>query len=41
MSRTRILHTQDVLTALAEELGGIPTAADSSGDPNVRRSAAR
>lgn len=41
MSRTRILHTQDVLTALAEELGGIPTAADSSDDPNGRRSATR
>ncbi len=40
MSRTRILHTQDVLTALAEELGGIPTAADSD-DPNGRRSATR
>jgi DNA-binding MarR family transcriptional regulator len=41
MSRTRILHTQDVLTALAEELGGIPTAADSPDDPNARRSATR
>jgi MarR family transcriptional regulator, organic hydroperoxide resistance regulator len=41
MSRTRILHTQDVLTALAEELGGIPTAADPTDDPNGRRSAAR
>jgi DNA-binding MarR family transcriptional regulator len=41
MSRTRILHTQDVLTALAEELGGIPTAADPTDDPNARRSAAR
>jgi DNA-binding MarR family transcriptional regulator len=41
MSRTRILHTQDVLTALAEELGGVPTAADSPDDPNARRTAAR
>lgn len=41
MSRTRILHTQDVLTALAEELGGIPTAAESSADPNGRRTATR
>lgn len=41
MSRTRILHTQDVLTALAEELGGIPTSAESSDDPNGRRSATR
>jgi DNA-binding MarR family transcriptional regulator len=41
MSRTRILHTQDVLTALAEELGGIPTAAEPSDDPDGRRSATR
>jgi MarR family transcriptional regulator, organic hydroperoxide resistance regulator len=41
LSRTRILHTQDVLTALAEELGGIPTAADSPEDAAARRSAAR
>lgn len=41
MSRTRILHTQDVLTALAEELGGIPTAAAPSDDPNSRRPATR
>jgi MarR family transcriptional regulator, organic hydroperoxide resistance regulator len=41
MSRTRILHTQDVLTALAEELGGIPTAADPSDDSASRRSAVR
>jgi DNA-binding MarR family transcriptional regulator len=41
MSRTRILHTQDVLTALAEELGGVPTAADAPEDPADRRSAAR
>jgi MarR family transcriptional regulator, organic hydroperoxide resistance regulator len=27
MSRPRIVHTQDVLTALAEELGGIPMGA--------------
>jgi DNA-binding MarR family transcriptional regulator len=26
MPRTRILHTQDVLTALAAELGGVPTS---------------
>jgi DNA-binding MarR family transcriptional regulator len=41
LSRTRILHTQDVLTALAEELGGIPTAADPPDDLASRRSAAR
>jgi hypothetical protein len=28
MSRARILNTQDVLTALAEELGGNAAAAD-------------
>jgi DNA-binding MarR family transcriptional regulator len=41
MTRTRILHTQDVLTALAEELGGNPTAADPSTDSSVRRTAMR
>jgi DNA-binding MarR family transcriptional regulator len=41
MTRARILHTQDVLTALAEELGGSPTAADPSSAPSVRRSAMR
>jgi len=41
LSRTRILHTQDVLTALAEELGGIATAADPPDDPASRRSATR
>jgi DNA-binding MarR family transcriptional regulator len=41
MSRTRILHTQDVLTALAEELGGTPTAPEPSDDPNSRRTATR
>jgi DNA-binding MarR family transcriptional regulator len=41
MTRARILHTQDVLTALAEELGGSPTAADPSAAPSVRRSAMR
>jgi len=41
MSRARILHTQDVLTALAEELGGIPTAADPPDDSAGRRSATR
>ena len=40
MSRARILHTQDVLTALAEELGGIPTAADPPDDA-ARRSDTR
>lgn len=39
MSRTRILHTQDVLTALAEELGGNPTAADP--EAAARRAAPR
>lgn len=41
MSRTRILHTQDVLTALAEELGGNPTARDPSAAATVRRTAVR
>jgi len=41
LSRTRILHTQDVLTALAEELGGVPTSADPPEDPTARRSATR
>jgi DNA-binding MarR family transcriptional regulator len=41
MNRTRIAHTQDVLTALAEELGGIPTAADPPEDEAARRSATR
>jgi DNA-binding MarR family transcriptional regulator len=38
MTRTRITHTQDVLTALAEELGGNPTAADPPTDDAARRS---
>lgn len=41
MTRTRILHTQDVLTALAEELGGVPTGSTPSDDPLSRRSATR
>nr|WP_224244622.1 MarR family transcriptional regulator [Hyalangium gracile] len=41
MTRARILHTQDVLTALAEELGGIPTEADPPDDGSARRSATR
>jgi len=41
MTRARILHTQDVLNALAEELGGNPTASDPSSAPSVRRSAVR
>ncbi len=41
MTRTRILHTQDVLTALAEELGGVPTAADLSAASATRRTALR
>lgn len=42
MTRARILHTQDVLTALAEELGGIPTLAEPSPDDSTtRRSATR
>lgn len=41
MSRARILHTQEVLTALAEELGGIPTAGDPPDDGANRRSADR
>jgi len=41
MTRARILHTQDVLTALAEELGGNPTSSDPSAAPSVRRSAMR
>jgi len=41
MTRARILHTQDVLTALAEELGGNPTASDPSSAASVRRSAVR
>ncbi len=41
MTRTRILHTQDVLTALAEELGGNPTAGDPPSAASVRRSALR
>jgi DNA-binding MarR family transcriptional regulator len=41
MSRTRILHTQDVLTALAEELGGGPTGPDPADGSSPRRSATR
>jgi DNA-binding MarR family transcriptional regulator len=41
MTRARILHTQDVLTALAEELGGLPTGAAPPDDPLARRSATR
>jgi len=41
MTRARILHTQDVLTALAEELGGNPTASDPSAASSVRRTAVR
>jgi DNA-binding MarR family transcriptional regulator len=41
LNRTRILYTQDVLTALAEELGGIPTSADPPDDSAERRSATR
>jgi MarR family transcriptional regulator, organic hydroperoxide resistance regulator len=33
LSRARILHTQEVLTALAEELGGIPTGTVPSEPP--------
>jgi DNA-binding MarR family transcriptional regulator len=39
MSRTRILCTQDVLTALAQELGGVPTPDEEgpeSGDKKSR-----
>ena len=42
LNRARILHTQDVLTALATELGGVPTSADSSAeDDPVQGSATR
>jgi DNA-binding MarR family transcriptional regulator len=46
MSRARILGTQEVLTALAEELGGSTTAEAgtepaASGGPGSRRSASR
>jgi DNA-binding MarR family transcriptional regulator len=36
MTRARILHTQDVLTALAEELGGVPTSAEPVDNPQAR-----
>jgi DNA-binding MarR family transcriptional regulator len=41
MTRARILHTQDVLTALAEELGGIPTAVEPLDDGSGRHPAVR
>jgi DNA-binding MarR family transcriptional regulator len=41
LSRTRILHTQDVLTALAEELGGTATPADPASTSSPRRTANR
>ncbi|WP_224361497.1 MarR family winged helix-turn-helix transcriptional regulator [Hyalangium versicolor] len=41
MTRARILHTQDVLTALAEELGGIPSAAEQTNEGADHRPAAR
>ncbi|ADO75154.1 MarR family winged helix-turn-helix transcriptional regulator [Stigmatella aurantiaca] len=33
MPRARIVHTQEVLTALAEELGGVPTEATPASPP--------
>src|SRR3954466_10023073 len=41
ISRTRILHTQDVLTALAAELGGISPVEEPAADSPARRSATR
>jgi DNA-binding MarR family transcriptional regulator len=41
MTRARIVHTQDVLTALAEELGGIAASVGPADDDPARRSAAR
>jgi DNA-binding MarR family transcriptional regulator len=41
MTRARILHTQDVLTALAEELGGNPTSSDPTAAPLARHAAVR
>lgn len=38
MNRARILHTQDVLTALAEELGAITPSAQPAGDDSPPRS---
>ncbi|WP_407692893.1 MarR family winged helix-turn-helix transcriptional regulator [Pyxidicoccus xibeiensis] len=41
MSRTRILCTQDVLTALAQELGGVPTPDEEGSEAGPRKSAPR
>jgi hypothetical protein len=40
MSRTRILCTQDVLTALAQELGGVPMPEEDD-ESGARKPAAR
>ncbi len=41
MSRTRILCTQDVLTALAQELGGVPMPEDEPSEASARKPATR
>lgn len=41
MSRNRILCTQDVLTALAQELGGVPPPEEDLADPTAKKSDAR